>query len=306
MTPRDPVLETLLRADPTPIDAASVEAFWSRRPSRARAELDEIEAAIVDGFAADRIAFAFAAGYHAALRRLVPSLDRDAPVALAATEEGGAHPKAIRARVENGRLDGEKRWVTLADVARTLLVLATFGLDPDGKSRLRLVRVDRESPGIHVDSMPPTPFAPEVRHAVVRFERVAIAETDVIAGDGWIDLVKPFRTVEDLHVHAALLGHLVGVARRSRWPDASIESLLAPIVAVRALARLDPRAPEVHVALAGVLDASRLALEACTPHWSIVDADVRARWERDRPLLDVAGRARALRREAAWKALRNG
>jgi hypothetical protein len=151
--------------------------------------------------------------------------------------------------------------------------------------------------------MPETPFVPEIRHAVVRFEGATIADDAVIAGDGWTDLVKPFRTVEDLHVHAALLGHLVGVARRFEWPHARVESLVASIVGVRALALLDPRAPEVHVALAGVLESTRAAIEACAPCWSLVDEATRARWDRDRPLLSVAARARELRLHAAWTSL---
>ena len=299
----DALLRSLLRDDPSPVAATTLDAFWPKRPSRGR-ESDPIEAAIVDGFAADRLAFAFAAGYHAALRALVPGGNVDAVVALAATEEGGAHPKAIRTHVENGALSGEKKWITLADVAKSFLVLATLGVDDAGRSKLRLVRVDRESPGISVEMMPETPFVPEIRHAVVRFDGVRVEGDAILAGDGWNDLVKPFRTIEDLHVHGALLGHLVGVARRFGWPEARVEALLASIVAVRALARLDPRAPEVHLALAGVLEASRAAVEACTPCWSLADEATRARWERDRPLLSVAARARDLRREAAWKALR--
>ena len=38
------------------------------------------------------------------------------------------------------------------------------------------------------------------------------------------------------------------------------------------------------------------------PHWQKADAETRARWERDRPLLSVAGKARQARLAAAREA----
>jgi hypothetical protein len=68
---------------------------------------------------------------------------------------------------------------------------------------------------------------------------------------------------------------------------------------VRSLALSDPESPAVHVALGGVLDLFGRLLERAAPLWERVDAPTRERWERDRPLLKVAGKARAQRREVA-------
>src|SRR5436305_889000 len=87
----------------TPDATDSVSAWWPRHLG-AVAGLDAIESAVASGFHADRVGFAFAGGYHAALRRLVPSLDAEHLAALAATEEGGARPSAIRTTLER---DGE-------------------------------------------------------------------------------------------------------------------------------------------------------------------------------------------------------
>jgi hypothetical protein len=79
--------------------------------------------------------------------------------------------------------------------------------------------------------------------------------------------------------------------------------MAAAAAALVALGRLDPRAAATHRALGGALAALEQALARAEPLWAQVDADVRARWQRDRPLLRVAAAARSARltraREAA-------
>ncbi len=66
-----------------------------------------MDRAVAGGFLADRIGYAFAAGYEAALRRLAPDLPEGPIVSLCITEKEGAHPRAIKARLDKrplGRL----------------------------------------------------------------------------------------------------------------------------------------------------------------------------------------------------------
>ena len=49
----------------------------------------------------------------------------------------------------------------------------------------------------------------EIPHAEVGLDRVRVEASAVLPGDGYADYVKPFRTIEDAHVHCALLGYLV-------------------------------------------------------------------------------------------------
>jgi hypothetical protein len=72
-------------------------------------------------------------------------------------------------------------------------------------------------------------------------------------------------------------------------------------VTVRALALSDPGSAAVHVALGGALSQARRVIAALD--WTAVDAETRTRFERDRPLLGVAGKAREKRFEAAWRRL---
>ena len=87
-----------------------------------------VDRAAAGGFVADRIGFAFLAGYRAALPKLDPTLFR---ASLCASESGGAHPRAIKTRLRprDGAfvLDGEKTFATLASAADTLLVVASRG-----------------------------------------------------------------------------------------------------------------------------------------------------------------------------------
>lgn len=304
------LLTHLLTDQPGSARAESVTEWWSRwSPMASRFEAP-LEVAVAGGFAADRLGFAFAAGYHAALRALVPELPADHLVALCATEEGGAHPRAIRTALsgygESSSLSGDKRWSTLAPAAHELLVLASLGQDAAGKEQLRLVRVRADAAGVRITAMPAPPFTPEIPHAEIELRAVRVSPEDVLAGDGWERYVKPFRTLEDLHVHGALLGYLIGVARRSGWPPPEIERLLALVVTTRALAAEPAGAPETHVALAGLLEATARTVAETAELWAGVEPDERARWERDRALLGVAASARAARTARAWERLSAG
>ncbi len=299
-----PILDLLVSAPPAPDPIDSIDDWWSRHRAISARHDAPVDAALAGGFAADRLGWAFASGYQAAGRALFPADGEEQPGALCATETGGAHPRAIETRLAPNadgtlRLDGDKTFVTLGGFARRLLVLAGEGDDDQGRKRLRVVRVDATRPGVRVEPRPPAPFVPEVPHAAVRFEGVPVAREDVLPGDGWNDYVKPFRTVEDAHVHAALLGWLIQVGRRSAWPPETIERALALAAAVRTIAIADPRAAATHRALAGLLAASEELLAAIEPQWAHADASTRERWQRDRVLLSVAEKARAARLAAA-------
>jgi hypothetical protein len=201
------------------------------------------------------------------------------------------------------RLEGTKAFVTLGTAADVLLVVATEGQDEQGRNRLRLVRLDSRRPGVTLTELPPPPFVPEVPHAELHLHAVEVAPDEVLPGDGYTRYVKPFRTVEDCHVFAAVLGWLLQVARRSGWPDEVREELLALVVMMRGLAQAAPSSSAVHLALAGALDLCRRRVDELGALWVQVDAPTRERWERDRLLLNVAGKVRAKRRETARQKL---
>jgi hypothetical protein len=152
--------------------------------------------------------------------------------------------------------------------------------------------------------MPATPFVPEVPHAELRFEQVVIAEEAILPGDGYTEYVKAFRTVEDLHVNASVLGYLLSAAARNGWPDTLVERLVAAVATARSLAALDAKRPETHIVLAGLLADVASIVEAAEPSWSLASDGERERWYRDRMLTQVASKARAQRRARAFDVLR--
>ena len=293
------MLDELLAATPHPF--TTLRAWFDATAAVRRGTT--VERAVLGGAHADRLACAFAAGYSEALRALVPSLEGIA--ALCATEADGNHPRAIKTRLErvgdHYRVTGTKKWATGAADAAALLVVASIGEDA-GKNRLRVVRVPTSAAGLTLRSSA-APFVPEIEHAEVELAGVEVEASAILPGDGYDDYLKPFRTVEDLHVHAALIGYLLTVARVRAWSPALVEALAALACAARALADADVKSPATHLALAGMMEQTTRLVADVEREWSASDDPEWRRWQRDRPLLQVASKARSARRDNARASL---
>ena len=279
-----------------------------------------VERALWAGFHADRIAYAFVGGYWAALARLLDHAAREsggapgrpvpARLSLCATEKGGAHPRNIATRLDaqGGAfvLNGEKTFATLASAADELLVVASRGLEADGRNRLCLVRVKPTAKGVEIVTKAPLPFAPELPHAVVRLVDVGVDDGDVLPGDGYDRYLKPFRTLEDTHVLAATVGYLLGVARANGFDQGIVTELVGLSASLLEVGARDPALPLTHLILAGAFVTARRLTAALGPEWDRAPEDERARWHRDQPILMVADVVRAQRTATAWKALTGG
>ena len=305
---RDDVLGHLLRAANAVPECPDVARWWPAYRALARTWANPMDRAIAAGFAADRVAWAFASGYQAALQALFPAIADDTLAALCVTEAAGNHPRAIGTKLrhtgDGWRLDGAKRWTTLGPQGALFLVLARDVAAPGERPALKVARVPSGAPGVRVEAMPATRFVPEVPHAQLHFEGVELDDDALLPGDGWAHYAKPFRTVEDAHVHAAVLAYLLREARRLGWPHAWIERAAALLLALRALAAEDPSRATTHLALAGILEAGSALMSEVEVHWRAAPDDAaRARWLRDRELMSVASAARAQRTESAWRQL---
>ncbi|RMF20280.1 MAG: acyl-CoA dehydrogenase [Deltaproteobacteria bacterium] len=304
----EPVLSHLLALRGQPLPVFDDFGRWRSSYTELCASWDRpIDRAIAGGFASDRIGYAFAAGIQAALRRLFMDLPEGAFASVCITEEGGAHPRAIETtltRDDGGwRIDGRKKWSTLGPAADVLLVATVRGTRPDGNKDIVLVRVDARRPGVAIEAMPPTPFAPEIEHAVVRLEGVRVRDHAILPGDGYLDYIKPFRTIEDTFVSAAVCALLLRIAWASAWPEELCQRLLETLAVLHTVAGCDPKAPAVHV----ILDAALGELGRLTrpegPHWDAVAPELRERWERDISIMRVASGAREKRLERALRQL---
>ena len=247
--------------------------------------------------------------HQAALRALVPALPADALAAFCVTEEAGNRPRDIRSTLSPApgggyALSGAKRWTTLGPQGAILLVTARLGQSPAERPNLKVARVSTRQPGVTIVPMPPTPFVPEVPHAQVALADVAIADADLLPGDGYARYVKPFRTLEDLFVAAAVLAWLAGTARLRGWPHEFREGLAGALALLATLAEQPAGAPETHIALAGALQwAAELHRQADALWTRTPDDPAARRWQRDLPLMNVAATARRLRAQRAWEAL---
>lgn len=306
-----PLLHALLTEpiDDTSVD--SIEVFWERYLALAARVPRTFDRAVLGGFRADRLAWAFAGGYRSALERLVPTLPRDAMASLAVSERGGNSPKQIATRLVRTDagfvLEGDKTWTTLGPRASELLVAARVDAEGSARPELRVVRVRADAPGVTITPMQEMPFVPEIPHASVALRGVAVDERDVLLGDGYDDYVKPFRTVEDVHVFGAALGHAVRELRRRASPPGeprlrpAIERALACLSALSSLADAPALAAPAHLALAGALSLGGEVYASLDALIADAADEAAVRLRRDRALLAVAGKAREARRDRAWE-----
>ncbi len=288
----------------------------------------QVERALWGGFHADRLGYAFIAGYAAALSRLVEHVERLHPttggrpfmerplgskLSLCATEAGGGHPRTIVTRLDKQGgalvLNGEKTFATLAPLADELLVIASRGIEADGKNRLRVVRVKPSAKGVTVTPRPETSFTPEIPHAVVRFTDAVVENEDVLPGDGYDHWLKPFRTIEDTHVLAATVGYLQGAARTHGFARDVMAELVSSSLALIDVGARDANAPLTHIVLAGLYAGTRRLAGSLDGEWENAATARSAgaaewdRWNRDRAILQVADVVRSKRTEVAWQRL---
>lgn len=295
------VLTRLLSLEPTPM--ADLAAWRSRFECFATEVADPFACAVLGGAVSDRLGYAFASGFTAAMSSVLPG---PRWVAMAASEDRGAHPRRIKTSVANqqGRLllRGAKTWCTLGTVADDLLVMVRDGDDEAGRPRIRALRIEADRPGVVRTALPHSPVVPEIPHASLRFEDVVVSKDDWLPGDGYIRYLKPFRTIEDLYVMGALCAHLFTTGRTLSWDETLLESFLASLIAIEGLTKRDVSEPSVHLALAGVLGELEARFEAVDA--AMMSAgETGARWKRDRGLVRIAQGARDKRRERAWQAV---
>ena len=287
----------------------SVADWWPRHRAIAGKHADPIHQAIIGGFVADRVGWAFASGYQAALRALFPDAPGDRICALCVTEADGNSPKAIKSSLtksgDDWTLNGSKRWTTLGPEGALFFVAARDEAASTERASIRIAKVDSKAQGLKIESMPATKFVPEVPHAQLRFKNLKVKEAEILPGDGYDEYVKPFRTVEDIHVQAAVLSYLMREGQRLSWPQHWLERLSALLAALGKLSDMPASHPETHIALAGALAIGAGLVGETEAFWQASAVDPAAlRWRRDRELLKIASGAREQRARRAWERLR--
>ena len=273
---------------------AGLEDWYARLLARLGGTPQPFDLALVGGLQAATPGLAFLAGYQAALRMLWPAAPWTAG-ALCVTENRSTRSADMNTRIEGLQISGRKDFVTAAEGADWLLVAARE--EDDGQPpRLALGVVRQGAPGVRIEALPALPLMPDIGHARLHLDQ---AQCERLAGDGWDDYVKPFRTLEDVYVLTAVSAWLFGIGRESGWPGALLLRLQALLAGCAEVARQAPNAPTTHLLLAGLFAEQQVlagdleaALAIGAPHW----ADL---WQRDKGLLRIAEAARAKRLEKA-------
>jgi alkylation response protein AidB-like acyl-CoA dehydrogenase len=309
----NPALDACLRR-PTQVPLrASVAEWWPRWRQGAALAATPAEQALLGGFDADRVGWAFASGYQAALRALLPDLPADAVAAFCVTEESGNRPRdihtCITAQADGSvSISGAKRWTTLGPDSSLLLIVGALPPAADAtRAMLKVARVPVGTPGLQLLPMPETRFVPEVPHARVHLDAVRVDAGALLPDDGYERYVKPFRTLEDAHVTLAVLAYLLREARQRSWPAGFAERLCATMVVLSDVAGAAADAPVTHVVLAGALAQAHALYGEADTLWAAAGDDPAAqRWRRDAALFGVAGSARNQRAARAWERLQAG
>lgn len=277
----------------TRLPATDLDAWYASLLER-MTQPTPIQLAVLGGRLAATPGLAFLAGYQGALRALWPAAPWTLG-ALCATENRSIRPADMHTRITALTLEGRKDFVTAAEAADWLLVSAREEA-PAEPVRLALGVVRTGAPGVRVEVLPALPLMPDISHGRLHLQG---AHCERLAGDGWDDYVKPFRTLEDTHVLAALTAWLFGVGQDSAWPQALQLSLLGLLAGCAEVARQCPSSAPSHLLLGGLFaQFERLApeLEAALAkgdaHWSQL-------WQRDKGLLSMARAARSTRLEKA-------
>lgn len=312
-----PAIEQCLRAG-TAVPAAPTLADWQPGwQSLLASGAAPIGLALLGGFGADRPAWAFAAGYQAALRCLLPHTPPRALVGLCLTEATGKRPRELQSTATpqadgSWLLSGDKSWVAFGQACTTLLVIARDGSAPaEGSAgvspRLLALCLPHDSPGVQVADKPPGRLLPELPQGRLTLQQVRLPGAARLPGDGYADHAKPFAALEDLYIGAALLACLLREARARAWPADQQARLVALLTLLCALAETPLRDPAGLVALAGALDLARQAQAEAGARWAAAPDDPAGqRWQRDGPLLGASGPSRVQRAAKAWAQLAGG
>ena len=296
---------------PTDVPAPDGLQAWCEQWRQLAAERhDPVGLALRGGFAADRVGWAFAAGYQSALRQLIKvnggTVDDHELLAMCATEAGGNRPRDIETRIADDgaggvTVTGRKTWTTLGSACTGLLVVGRVDGGETDRPALKIARVDTHTQGVSLVEKPPLDFVPEVPHVAAVFDG-AKAEA-LMPGDGYSDFVKPFRTVEDTFIALAVQAWLVREGRARGWPRSFLESLIASLAGLAAVAAQPAGAPATHIALTGALARTNDLYQQADALWADERDAAAERWRRDRPLFQVAGKPRAMRAQRAWESL---
>ena len=169
------------------------------------------------------------------------------------------------------------------------------------RPNIKMLSIPANLSGIQIEPMPSLPFVPEISHGTATFEHADIQTEQILSGDGYTQYVKPFRTHEDIHVLAAVIGFRIGEAINSNWPQSSIEAHLMLLSSLLSLDTNNLTDPTVHIIFALCRAQFRDLVQQTDNEFKKNNPKGFSDWERDKALLDIASKAHKVRTQRAWE-----
>ncbi|HSC84729.1 MAG TPA: acyl-CoA dehydrogenase family protein [Pseudomonas sp.] len=279
------------------LPASDLDSWYAALLERV-GEVSPFALALLGGRLAATPGLAFLAGYQGALRALWPAAPHSLG-ALCVTENRSTRPADMSTRLDGLHLSGRKDFVTAAESADWLLVAAREE-EAGAKPRLALGVVRNGDAGVRIETLPALPLMPDISHGRLHLQH---AHCERLPGDGWDAYVKPFRSIEDLHVLTAVSAWLHGLGQDNGWAQELQLRLLGLLGGCAEVARQCPSAASTHLLLAGLFAQFQALRGEVDSAIAAGPAEWAALWQRDGNLLELARTARQKRLEKALQAL---
>lgn len=299
------IIDRLLRrSDPLSENIDSMTDWFERHQCVTNELKNSIDKALLGGFCFRQTSFAFASAYQSAMESMF-RLDGKAIAALCHTEKGVKKPREMQTTLtcHKGKtvLNGSKSFVSGGTDAEVLFISAVDLRETTNaeQAHVRIVKLDAKRTGINAKALPTLPFVPELSHAALALNQVTLSDEDIVDGDGYKDMIKPFRSEEDIHILAALTAQRLRVALDQKQTDIAVR-LLSLVSSIKGLETADRSAPSCHLQLAGVKASFEDIVALQEPLITQSMPAFQAAWRRDKALLSIAEKAQSIRTQHAW------
>jgi len=237
---------------------------------------------------------AFALAYRCALQTLLPELNTQNWAAMCVSEAQGNHPKQVQTILsEQGLVTGEKSFVTMANLAKQLIVLAKAG-EKNGLPLLKAALVESQSDRVCVQTLPALKMLSELPHGIVTFENT---RCKILEGDGYSDYSKRFRTLEDTFVLMCAATFILSHGWRSGMNINVMQKALALLTQVQSYELKD--SPWLHICLAESFKQFDALVEAFESQLDLTGEAFTQCWQQDKKIFLLAASARKARYEKA-------
>lgn len=246
------------------------------------------------GLRSANLSQAFSLGYRCALQRLCPELNQKEWAAFCVTEESGAHPKKLKTTVSaKGVLNGAKSFVSMADRAKQLLIIAVEGYAED-RPILKAVQVELPVIGLDLTVLPSMGMLPGVAHGKLVLNEV---QGSILKGDGYLDFNKKFRSIEDAHLLMAFTSLILSKVVRCKLNDNLIDDCMVIITSLLNL-EFDDKPFNV-LQLSGLYKSFEFIQAKFEANLLAISLDFKDEWLRDSKVFRLAESIREAKRALA-------